>query len=215
MAPIIPDEKKIRSFADEAAFEAWLAANHARETELWLRIYKKDSGEPTVTYAQALDVALCWGWIDGIRKTMDERSFLQRFTPRKARSVWSQINRGHVARLTAAGRMTPHGQRHVDAARADGRWDAAYAPIRSATEATIPDDLRAAIEANPRARETFQALGRQNLFALAFRMSNMKTPAGRARKIAALVAMLARGETIVPEPSGQPRATRKASPRRP
>ncbi|MGK3992407.1 YdeI/OmpD-associated family protein [Sorangium sp. So ce1024] len=214
MAPIVPDKKKIKSFPDEAAFEAWLAANHARETELWLRIYKKGSGEPTVTYAQALDVALCWGWIDGIRKTMDERSFLQRFTPRKARSVWSQINRDHVARLTAAGRMTPHGQRHVDAAKADGRWDAAYAPIRSATEATIPDDLRAAIEANPRARETFQTLGRQNLFALAFRMSNMKTPAGRARKIAALVAMLARGETIVPERSGQPRATRAAAPRR-
>ncbi|WP_438014144.1 YdeI/OmpD-associated family protein [Sorangium sp. So ce315] len=214
MAPIVPDKKKIRSFADEAAFEAWLAANHARETELWLRIYKKDSGEPTVTYAQALDVALCWGWIDGIRKTMDERSFLQRFTPRKARSVWSQINRDNVARLTAAGRMTPHGQRHVDAARADGRWEAAYAPIRSATEATIPDDLRAAIEANPRAHGTFQTLGRQNLFALAFRMSNMKTPAGRARKIAALVAMLARGETIVPERGGQPTATRKASPRR-
>jgi uncharacterized protein YdeI (YjbR/CyaY-like superfamily) len=199
MAPIIPDPKKIKSFRSAAAFEVWLAANHARETELWLKIHKKDSGLPTVTYAQALDVALCWGWIDGIRKTFDERSFLQRFTPRRGRSVWSQINRDHVARLTAAGRMTPHGQRHVDAAAADGRWDAAYAPIRSATEATIPDDLRASIEANPRARKTFRTLGRQNLFALAFRTNNMKTPAGRARKIAALVAMLARGETIVPE----------------
>ena len=101
--------------------------------------------------------------------------------------------------LTAAGRITSHGQRQVDAARADGRWDAAYAPIRSATEATIPDDLRASIEANPLARKTFQTLGRQNLFALAFRTNNMKTPAGRARKIATLVAMLERGETIVPE----------------
>ena len=152
-----------------------------------------------MTYAQALDVALCWGWIDGIRKAFDERSFLQRFTPRRAKSVWSQINRDHVARLTPAGRMTPHGQRQVDAAKADGRWDAAYAPIRSATEATIPDDLRAAIEANPRARKTFRTLGRMNLFALAFRTNNMKTPAGRAKKIATLVAMLARGETIVPE----------------
>jgi uncharacterized protein YdeI (YjbR/CyaY-like superfamily) len=113
--------------------------------------------------------------------------------------VWSQINRNNVARLTAAGRMTPHGQRQVDAAKADGRWDAAYAPMRHATAATVPDDLRASIEANPRARKTFRTLGRQNLFALAFRTNNMKTPAGRARKIAALVAMLARGETIVPE----------------
>jgi uncharacterized protein YdeI (YjbR/CyaY-like superfamily) len=199
VAPIIPDPTRIKSFRTETAFAAWLGANHARETELWLKIHKKDSGVPTVTHAQALDVALCWGWIDGIRKAFDESSFLQRFSPRQARSVWSQINRDHVARLTAAGRMTPHGQRHVDAARADGRWDAAYAPIRSASEATIPDDLRAAIEASPRARKTFRTLGRLNLFALAFRTNNMKTRAGRARKIAALVAMLARGETIVPE----------------
>jgi uncharacterized protein YdeI (YjbR/CyaY-like superfamily) len=196
-----PDRGKIRSFRTQTEFEAWLSANHDRETELWLKIHKKDSGLQTVSYAQALDVALCWGWIDGIRKGWDARSFLQRFTPRKGKSVWSQINREHVARLTAAGRMTPHGQRHVDAARADGRWDAAYAPIRSATAATIPDDLRAAIAANPRARKTFESLGRQNLFSLAFRTNSMKTAAGRARKIQTLVAMLARGETIVPESS--------------
>lgn len=199
MPPIVPNPKKIRSFRSEADFEAWLARNHSREAELWLKVHKKDSGMPTVTYAQALDVALCWGWIDGIRKAFDERSFLQRFTPRRRKSAWSQINRDHVARLTAAGRMTPHGQREVDAARADGRWDAAYAPIRSATEAGIPADLRAAIGASPRARGTFRTLGRTNLFALAYRTNSMKTPAGRARKIAALVAMLARGETIVPE----------------
>jgi len=199
MAPVIPNPKKIRSFRTEAAFEKWLAANHARESELWLRIYKKDSGVPTVNYAQALDVALCWGWIDGLKKSFDERSFIQRFTPRRPKSVWSQINRDHIARLTAAGRMTPHGQRQVEAARADGRWDAAYAPIRTVTEAGIPKDLRAAIGASPRARKTFRTLSRMNLFALAFRTNNMKTPAGRARKIAALVAMLERGETIVPE----------------
>ena len=204
MAPIVPNPKKIKSFRSEAAFEAWLGRNHARETELWLRIYKKGSGVPTVTNAEALDVALCWGWIDGIRKAFDEQSFLQRYTPRRARSIWSQINRGHVARLTAAGRMTPHGQRQVDAAKADGRWEAAYAPIRSANEATVPEDLRAAIEANQRARKTFQTLGRQNLFALAFRTGPMKTPAGRAKKIAALVAMLARGETIAPERPRKP-----------
>jgi len=199
MAPVIPDPRTIRSFRTEAAFAAWMKTNHARETEIWLKIHKKDTGLPTVTSAQALDVALCWGWIDGIRKSFDDQSFLQRYTPRRARSIWSQINRDHVARLTAAGRMTPHGQRQVDAAKADGRWDAAYAPMRKASAATIPDDLRAAIDANPRARTTFGTLGRQNLFALAFRTNNMKTPAGRARKITALVAMLARGETISPE----------------
>jgi uncharacterized protein YdeI (YjbR/CyaY-like superfamily) len=200
MAPIVPDRGKIRSFRTEAAFERWLARNHERESEVWLRIFKKDSGVATVTPAQALDVVLCWGWIDGIRKAFDEESFLQRYTPRGARSVWSQINRDNVARLTAAGRMTPSGQRQVDAAKADGRWDAAYAPIRSASDATIPSDLRAAIEASPRARRTFRALGRMNLFALAFRTNRLRTPAGRARKIAELVAMLERGETIVPEP---------------
>jgi uncharacterized protein YdeI (YjbR/CyaY-like superfamily) len=199
VAPIVPNPGKIRSFRTAEAFAAWMKANHARETEIWLKIHKKGSGLPTVDTAQALDVALCWGWIDGIRKSFDELSFLQRYTPRRAKSLWSQVNRDHVARLTAAGRMTPHGQRHVDAARADGRWSAAYAPIRSATQATIPDDLRAAIEANPRARRTFRTLGRLNLFALAFRTNNMRTPAGRARKIEALVAMLERRETIVPE----------------
>jgi len=213
MAQIIPDPNKIKSFRSETAFEKWLSGNHAREQELWLQIYKKDSGVATVSYAQALDVALCWGWIDGIRKAFDERAFLQRFTPRKPRSIWSQINREHVARLTAAGRMTAHGQRHIDAAKADGRWDAAYAPIRAATEATIPDDLRAAIEASPAARKTFRTLGRQNLFALAFRTNNMKTAAGRTRKIAQLVTMLARGDTIVPQ---QRAATaRQPRPRKP
>jgi uncharacterized protein YdeI (YjbR/CyaY-like superfamily) len=199
MTPVVPDSKKIKTFSTEAAFEKWMKANHARETEIWLRIYKKGSGRPTVTNAQALDVALCWGWIDGLRKAFDDESFLQRYSPRRRRSIWSQINRDHVARLTAAGRMTPHGQRQVDAARADGRWDAAYAPIRSASAASIPYDLRAAIDANPRARKTFQTLGKMNLFALAFRTNNMKTPAGRAKKIVALVDMLARGQTIVPE----------------
>ena len=129
MASVVPDPKKIRSFRTQAAFEAWLQKNHARETEMWLKIHKKGSGKASVTSAQALDVALCWGWIDGIRKGFDERSFLQRYTPRRTKSIWSQINRDHVERLTAAGRMQPHGQQQIDAAKADGRWDAAYAPI--------------------------------------------------------------------------------------
>jgi uncharacterized protein YdeI (YjbR/CyaY-like superfamily) len=199
MAPVVPNPKRIKAFRNEAAFEAWLRANHAREPEIWLRIYKKGAGMATVTHAQALDVVLCWGWIDGIRKGLDEASFLQRYTPRRGRSIWSQVNREHVRRLTDAGRMKPAGQKQVDDAKADGRWDAAYAPMRSATEASLPDDLRRAIDANPRARKTLGTLGRQNLFALGFRTNNMKTPAGRARKIASLVAMLARGETIIPE----------------
>ena len=206
MAPVVPDPRTIKAFKSEAAFDAWMRRNHSRETEIWLRIYKKGSGTSSVTHAQALDVALCWGWIDGIRKALDEESFLQRYSPRRSRSLWSQVNREHVGRLTGAGRMQPAGQRQVDAARADGRWDAAYAPMRSASAATIPDDLRTAIAANPRALKTFRTLGRQNLFSLAFRTNTMKTPAGRARKIASLVAMLARGETIFPERASATRA---------
>ena len=154
MAPIIPDSRKTRTFRSEADFERWMRTHHARETEIWLKIHKKASGLPTVTAPQALDVALCWGWIDGIRKSFDETSFLQRYSPRTRKSLWSQINRDNVARLIAAGRMTPHGQREIEAAKADGRWDAAYAPMRSASEALIPDDLRTAIDANPRDRKS-------------------------------------------------------------
>ena len=199
MASVAPDSGRIKTFRTQAAFESWMRKNHAREREVWLRVYKKDSGVPSITIAEALDVVLCWGWIDGIRKALDERSYLQRYSPRGAKSLWSQINREHVSRLTKAGRMTPHGQRHVDAAKADGRWDAAYAPMRAALDEHFPNDLREAIEASPRARKTFRSLGRQNRYALAFRTTNMKTPAGRARKIAALVEMLERGETPHPE----------------
>lgn len=205
MPPVVPDPRRIKTFKTAAAFDAWMTTHHARETEIWIRIYKKGSSKATVTPAEALDIALCWGWIDAIRKSFDEESFLQRYTPRGPRSIWSQINRANIARLSDAGRMQPAGLREVDKAKADGRWDAAYAPIRQASAATIPDDLRAAIDANPRARKAFQTLSRMNLFALAFRTNNMKTPAGRARKIAALVDMLARGEVIVPQRRAQKR----------
>ena len=144
-----PDPKAIRAFKSESAFETWMKANSERKSELFIRIFKKDTGVATVTYAQALDVALCWGWIDGIRKSYDDVSFLQRFTPRGAKSRWSQINRQHVQRLCDAGRMTPAGQRQVDAAKADGRWDAAYA---SPSKMDIPPDLAAAIAAIPKAQ---------------------------------------------------------------
>jgi uncharacterized protein YdeI (YjbR/CyaY-like superfamily) len=199
MAPVIPDPRRIKTFRTAAAFEAWLATHHDREPELWIKVHKKGSGLTSITTAEALEVALCWGWIDAIRKGLDDTSFLQRYTPRGRKSRWSQVNRDHVARLIRAGRMAPPGQRQVDAAKADGRWDAAYAPIRATTTASIPDDLRAAIDANARARKTFATLSKMNLFSMAFRTNAMKTPAGRARKIAELVAMLARGETIVPQ----------------
>ena len=200
-----PDPKNIRSFATAKALETWMRRHHDKAPELWLKVHKKDSGLRSVNCAEALDVMLCWGWIDGLRKGLDERSFLQRYSPRKAKSIWSQINRENIARLTRAGRMTPHGQKQVDAAKADGRWGAAYAPIRSASKATIPADLRKAIRANAKANERFATLGKMNLFSLIFRTNNMKTAAGRQKKIAALVAMLARGETIVPEKSRPPK----------
>lgn len=199
MAAVIPNSKSIHSFATPKALETWMRRQHAKAPELWLKIHKKDSGLRSVTPAEALDVMLCFGWIDGLRKGFDEKSFLQRYCPRRAKSIWSQINRENVARLTKAGRMTAPGQEQIDAAKADGRWNAAYAPIRSISRETMPPDLVAAIEANPKARKKYETLGRVNLFALAFRTNNMKTAAGRAKKIATLVAMLARGETVVPE----------------
>ncbi len=188
-----------RYFKTAAEFRKWLAAHHATERELLVGFYKKASGMRGISYKEAVDEALCFGWIDGQKKGLDEQHFLQRFTPRRPKSIWSKINVANVATLIEAGRMQPAGQTQVDAAKADGRWDAAYAPMRSASAATIPADLRAAIEANPRARQQFRTLVRRKLFALAFRTNDMKTPAGRAKKIAALVAMLARGETIVRE----------------
>jgi uncharacterized protein YdeI (YjbR/CyaY-like superfamily) len=207
VAPVVPDPANIRSFDSAEAFEAWLAQHHAAQRELWLKLHKKDSGLPTVTYAEAVDVALCWGWIDGLRKAFDARSFLQRFTPRKAKSIWSQVNREHVARLAATGRMTPHGLRHVEAAKADGRWDAAYAPARSMT---LPDDLRAAIDADAKASATLAKLDKANVYALAFRVQALKTPTGRAKRMAEYVAMLARGETIHPM-SSKPAAVGSAA----
>ena len=200
MAPVAVDPQRICEFADAQAFYDWLGKHHASEPEVWIRIFKKASGTATITPVEAIDVALCWGWIDAIRKGLDEVSFLQRYTPRGKRSIWSQINRENVERLIAEGRMTEHGLAHVDAAKADGRWDAAYAP---ASSKQVPDDLMAAIRAVPEALATYQTLSSQNRFALSFRVGNMKTPAGRARKIEAFVEMLAKGETIYPQKAGK------------
>jgi uncharacterized protein YdeI (YjbR/CyaY-like superfamily) len=199
MPPHIVNQNRIKPFPTEAAFEEWLAAHHATEKEVWIKIYKTGSGVPTITPVQATDVALCWGWIDGVRKSLDETSFLQRYTPRRPMSAWSQINRDNVARLTSAGRMTPHGLRHLDPTMTNGRLDAAAAPRRDTSE-TVPGDLRAAIEADARARETFKRLSHPNILELAARTNGVKTASGRARKIAELVALLAAGGTLVPEP---------------
>jgi uncharacterized protein YdeI (YjbR/CyaY-like superfamily) len=195
MAPVIPHPDRIHAFKDQKALEAWVKKYHDSEPELWLKVHKKGSGLPSVTVAEALDVMLCWGWIDAIRKGLDEKSFLQRYTPRGAKGTWSQINIGHVDRLTKAERMTQAGQAQIDLAKADGRWDNAYAGSRTME---FPPDLLAAIEAEPEAYELFLTLNSQNRYALAFRLHKMKTEAGRKNKIENFVTMLKRGETIYP-----------------
>lgn len=194
MAPVPVPRDKLREFASFEAFYDWLAAHHDSADEVWIRIFKKASGQPTISPVEAIDAVLCWGWIDAIKKSWDEVSFVQRYCPRRPKSVWSQVNRDNVARLTEAGLMTAHGFVHVEAAKADGRWDAAYK-----TTQAPPDDLLAAIAANPAAQRIYDQLTAQNRFALTFRTVSLKTEAGRARKIATLVAMLARGETIYPQ----------------
>jgi uncharacterized protein YdeI (YjbR/CyaY-like superfamily) len=196
MATILVDPAHVREFADAQAFHDWLAAHHDRERELWIKLHKKGSGLASITAKEAIDVVLCWGWIDGVRKGLDEASFLQRYTPRGARSIWSQINVDNVARLIAEGRMTAHGRREVDRAKADGRWDRAYG---SGKAMKIPPDLQAAIDASPKAAAMLERLSAQNRFAIAFRTHNMKTEAGRRKKIETFVAMLERGETLYPQ----------------
>lgn len=195
MAPFVVNPDAVREFKDLRALEKWYAKNHATAAELWVKIHKKGSGLPSVTNVETLDVALCWGWIDGIRKPFDDRSFLQRYTPRSKRSVWSTRNQDHVARLIEEGRMKPSGEAEIDRAKADGRWAKAYG---GAATMEFPGDLLAAIEAEPEAFEMFQRLNAQNRYALMFRTHHMKTEAGRARKIAGFVEMLKRGETIYP-----------------
>jgi uncharacterized protein YdeI (YjbR/CyaY-like superfamily) len=196
MAPVTVDPKKVHEFKTADAFYKWLGRNHDRADEVWIKIHKLSSGLKSITPKEAIDVALCWGWIDAIRKGFDDKSYLQRYTPRGARSVWSRINVDNVARLVEEGRMTEHGLNRVEAAKADGRWDRAYGNSKSMK---IPDDLQAAIDAEPKARDMLAKLSAQNRFALAFRLHNMKTEAGRKKKIASFVEMLKRGETIYPQ----------------
>ncbi|KQT48454.1 hypothetical protein ASG47_08900 [Devosia sp. Leaf420] len=194
MAPVVVREEAVHEFADFQSFYDWLAANHDTADEAWIRIFKKSSGRQTITPVEAIDAVLCWGWIDAIKKSWDEISFVQRYCPRRPKSVWSQINRDNVARLSENGLMTDHGLRHVEAAKADGRWEAAYKTTMDA-----PADLLAAIAAEPAAQALYEKLSAQNRFALIFRVNSLKTEAGRKKKIAAFVEMLAKGETIYPQ----------------
>lgn len=195
MPPVIIDPNSVHEFRDTTALEKWMAKNHASAAELWIKVHKKGSGLPTITVGEALDVMLCWGWIDGVRKSLDANSFLQRYSRRQKRSPWSLINTQHVARLVTAKRMQAPGQAEIDRAKADGRWDIAYSGSK---DMKTPPDLMAAIDANPKARALYDNLTSQNRFALAFRLVNLKTDAARARNIEKFVAMLARGETIYP-----------------
>ncbi|HEX3138714.1 MAG TPA: YdeI/OmpD-associated family protein, partial [Rhizobacter sp.] len=172
MAAVVVDPEKVHVFSDEQSFYDWLAQHHAKETEVWIKIHKLGSGLASITPKQAIDVVLCWGWIDAVRKGFDDKSYLQRYTPRRSKSIWSRINVGNVARLIQAGRMTEHGLREVEAAQADGRWARAYG---GSQEMRIPDDLLAAIDAEPEARAMLAGLSAQNRFALAFRLHHMKT----------------------------------------
>ncbi len=182
-------------FPDPAAWEAWLEENHATSPGLWLRLAKKAADLSSVTYAEALEVALCYGWIDGQKKSYDASSWLQKFTPRGAKSVWSKINREKALALIESGRMRPAGLRAIELARQDGRWDAAY---DSPSSATVPEDFQAALDASPAANAAFAALDRQNRYAMLFRIQTARKPETRAARIAKFVEMLERGEKLYP-----------------
>jgi uncharacterized protein YdeI (YjbR/CyaY-like superfamily) len=188
-----PDKTRIRSFEDAPAFWQWLAQNHDSEPELWLKIYKKGSGQKTIDWEGAVIEALCWGWIDGIKKPLDDQAYLQRFTPRRPGSNWSKRNREHVERLMAEGRMQEPGLIHVRAAQADGRWQSAYAP---ASEMTMPEDFMAALEERPFAKAFFETLNRQNRYAIAYRLQTAKKPETRQKRFDSFLAMLEKEEKL-------------------
>lgn len=194
MPPVHVDPSRVYEFASKQAFYDWLSTHHDSEEEAWIRIFKKASGRETISPVEAIDVVLCWGWIDAIRKSWDEISFVQRYTRRGKKSVWSDVNKDNVARLVKEGLMTEHGLKHVELAKADGRWDASYKTTMDA-----PADLLDAIRANPAAQAAYDTLTAQNRFALTYRTISLKTAAARARKIEGFVDMLARGETIYPQ----------------
>ncbi len=183
------------TFVDQKEWETWLTQNGGTSTGIWLRLAKKGAGQPTVTYEQALESALCHGWIDGKKQTESDATWLQRFTPRSAKSIWSRLNKERAEALIAAGRMRPPGMREIEKAKQDGRWDAAYT---SASNSVVPADLQAALDAHPKASAFFATLSGRNRYAILFRIQNAKMPATRVRKIEEFIGMLNRGETIHP-----------------
>ena len=189
-------EEPTLTFASASEWRAWLEEHHAAPAGVWLKIAKKGRGIETVTHAEALEEALCFGWIDAVRHAHDEDYFLQRFVPRRPKSKWSQVNRDKVLALTGAGRMHPAGLAEVERAQADGRWDAAYAPQ---SQATVPDDLQAELDARPKAKAAFATLKSQNRYAILYRLRDAKRPETRARRLQQFVEMLERGETPYPQ----------------
>jgi uncharacterized protein YdeI (YjbR/CyaY-like superfamily) len=182
---------KTLAFKSPADFRKWLTVNHDTVDGIWLRIFKKASGKKTVNYDEALDEALCFGWIDGLKKTYDELSFIQRFTPRRARSGWSKRNTVHVERLTKAGLMMPAGIKAVEAAKADGRWLAAY---ESPRDAEPPEDFLKALSRDKKAKVFFESLNKANLYAIVYRLKTAKKPETRERRMQNILVMMSRGE---------------------
>lgn len=185
----------IRLFKRQSDWAAWLEKNHAASTGLWLKIAKKDAGLQSVSYAEALDVALCYGWIDGQKQRFDETAWLQKFTPRGSRSIWSKINREKAAALIQSGRMQPAGLNEVERARADGRWEAAYDSHRTVS---IPEDFQAALEKNAQAKANFAALNSANRYAFLFRIQTARKAETRARRIQQYIGMLEKNEKFYP-----------------
>jgi uncharacterized protein YdeI (YjbR/CyaY-like superfamily) len=191
-------DPQVVSFPDQAAWRVWLTAHHGNVPEgVWLKIARKTKGAAveSVDYPQALEVALCFGWIDGQKKSLDEAHWLQRFTPRRSRSIWSKVNRAKAEALAAAGEMQPTGLAEMERAKADGRWDAAYDSPRTST---VPDDLAAALAANAVARDFFATLDSTNRFAILHRLQTAKKPETRARRLGQFVEMLTEHRTLYP-----------------
>jgi uncharacterized protein YdeI (YjbR/CyaY-like superfamily) len=190
------DGLPVLAFATAGEWRAWLADNHASQPGVWVSIAKKGSGVESVRYPEVLEEAICFGWIDGRRQRLDELRFLQRFTPRRARSPWSRINREKAESLIEQELMAPAGRAEVDRARADGRWERAYAPQR---RAVVPEDLQAELDSSPGAAVMFSTLSSQNRYAILYRLEQARRPETRARRLATFVAMLEAGETLHPQ----------------
>lgn len=185
-----PNPSKIKSFAAPEGIARWLKENHIAESELWVKIFKKNTGVPSVTWDDVVIEALCWGWIDGVKKSVDKQAFLQRITPRKARSNWSKRNREHAERLIGEGRMKEPGLVHICAAKADGRWENAY----TASEMKVPEDFLSALDGKPKAKEFFETLSKSNRYVIAHGLGSAKKPETRQRRFEKFMDMLVRGE---------------------